>query len=62
MGLPFEVAEIGMGHKIRGVAGRYINLTDKQISEAFQQMYRRMATRDEAKNWQRGGNTENGGA
>jgi integrase len=43
-GLPFEVAEIGIGHKIRGVAGRYINLTDKQIGDAFKEMFRRMAT------------------
>jgi hypothetical protein len=35
-GLPFEVAEVGLGHKIRGMAGRYTNLTDDQIREAFQ--------------------------
>jgi integrase len=38
-GLPFEVAETGLGHKIRGVAGRYINLTDDQIRDAFQKMF-----------------------
>jgi len=38
-GLPFEVAEIGLGHKIRGMAGRYTNLTDGQIRDAFQKMF-----------------------
>lgn len=36
MGLPFEVAEGAMGHKLQGVAGKYINLTDDQVREAFQ--------------------------
>jgi len=40
-GLPFEVAEIGIGHKIRGMAGRYTNLRDDQIRDAFQEMYTR---------------------
>jgi len=40
-GLPFEVAEIGLGHKIRGMAGRYTNLTDDQIRDAFQEMFTR---------------------
>jgi len=39
VGLPFEVAEIGLGHKIRGMAGRYTNLTDGQIRDAFQKMF-----------------------
>ena len=30
-GLPFEVAEKGIGHKIRGVSGVYINLSNTQI-------------------------------
>ncbi len=38
-GLPFEVAEFGIGHKIRGMAGRYTNLTDDQIRDAFQKMF-----------------------
>jgi len=37
--LPFEVAEMGLGHKIRGIAGRYTNLTDEQIREAFQKLF-----------------------
>ncbi len=37
-GLPFEVAEIGLGHKIRGMAGRYTNLSDDPIRNAFQEM------------------------
>jgi len=40
-GLPFEVAEKGMGHKIRGVSGVYINLSDMQIKEAFEEMFAR---------------------
>jgi len=45
-GLPFEVAEIGIGHKIRGMAGRYTNLTDDQILYAFQQMFTRSSHRE----------------
>ncbi len=37
-GLPFEVAEVGIGHKIRGMAGRYTNLTDDQIREAHKKI------------------------
>jgi hypothetical protein len=33
MGLPFKVTEINLGHKLRGMAGRYTNLTDDQIRE-----------------------------
>ena len=45
-GLPFEVAEIGIGHKIRGMAGRYTNLTDDQILYAFQEMFTRSSHRE----------------
>jgi len=38
-GLPFEIAEIGMGHKLPGLVGRYTNLTDGQIRDAFQKMF-----------------------
>jgi integrase len=34
-GLRYRVAESGLGHKIPGMAGQYINLTDDQIREAF---------------------------
>lgn len=44
-GLPFEVAEIGIGHKLRGMAGRYINLSADQIRGAFREMFEKMATR-----------------
>ncbi|MEX0804836.1 MAG: tyrosine-type recombinase/integrase [Candidatus Binatia bacterium] len=44
LGLPFEIGEIGIGHKIRGVAGKYINLTDDQIRNAFQEMFQKFAT------------------
>jgi integrase len=47
-GLPFAVAEIGMGHKIRGVAGRYINLSDDEIRQAFQEMFTRIQHRKNA--------------
>jgi integrase len=38
-GLPYEVAEIGLGHKLGGMAGRYTNLTDDHIREAFQKLF-----------------------
>ncbi len=38
-GLPFEVGEIAIGHKIGGIAGRYVNLSDDQIREAFQKVF-----------------------
>jgi integrase len=38
-GLPYEIGEMGIGHKLRGVAGRYINLSDDQIREAFKKMF-----------------------
>jgi integrase len=37
-GLPFEVAETGIGHKLRGMHGRYTNLSDDQIRSAFEKM------------------------
>ena len=40
-GLPFEVAEMGLGHKLRGMAGIYTNLTDDQIRKAFQKIFTR---------------------
>ena len=44
-GLPFEIGERGIGHKPRGIAGWYINLSDDQIREGFREMFERMATR-----------------
>ena len=29
--LPFEIGERGIGHKLRGIAGRYIDFSDDQI-------------------------------
>lgn len=37
-GLPYEVAEVGLGHKLPGMVGRYTNLTDEQVREAFEKM------------------------
>ena len=31
-GLPFDIGECGIGHNLRGIAGRYINLSDDQIA------------------------------
>ena len=31
-GLPYEIAETAIGHKLKGIAGRYVNLTDDQIT------------------------------
>jgi integrase len=47
-GLPFEVGETGLGHKLRGVAGRYVNLTDNHIRNAFQEMFTRCLHRNQA--------------
>jgi len=44
-GLPYEVAEIAMGHKLPGMHDRYTNLSNGQIREAFQKM---------ATTWQQG--------
>ena len=30
-GLPFEIGERGIGHKLRGIASRYIDFSDDQI-------------------------------
>ena len=38
-GLSYEVAEGGLGHKLPGMHGRYTNLTDSQIRDAFQKMF-----------------------
>ena len=46
-GLPFEFAEIGIGHKLQGVAGRYVNLSDDHIRTAFQEMFQKLATAQE---------------
>jgi len=45
-GLPFEVAEIGIGHKLRGMTGRYTNLTEDQILYSFQEMFTRCLHRE----------------
>jgi integrase len=43
-GLPFEVAETGIGHKLRGIASTYVNLSDDHIKDAFAEMFQKMAT------------------
>ena len=47
-GLPFEVGEIGIGHKIHGVAERYINLFDDDIREVFLAMLTKCERRNKA--------------
>lgn len=44
-GLPYEIGEIGIGHKLPGIAGRYINFTDDHIRHAFREMFSRLATK-----------------
>lgn len=44
-GLPYEVGEIGIGHKLGGIAGRYINLSDDQIRQAFREMFLKLQER-----------------
>ena len=41
-GLPFEVAENGIGHTIKGVAGTYINLSDDQVRAAWLKTFPRV--------------------
>ena len=41
-GLPYEVGEISIGHKLGGIAGRYINLSHDHIRESCQEMFSRL--------------------
>jgi hypothetical protein len=43
-GLPFEVAEIGFGHKLRGMTSAYTNQTDEQIEQAFPEIAYKLFT------------------
>ncbi|MCH8054744.1 MAG: tyrosine-type recombinase/integrase [Deltaproteobacteria bacterium] len=45
-GLSYEVAEGALGHKLPGMHGRYTNLTDDQVREAFQEMSTRCTHRN----------------
>jgi integrase len=45
-GLPYEVAETAIGHKIKGIAGRYINLSDDQIRKAFQKTFPKLSRKN----------------
>jgi integrase len=38
-GLPFEIAETGLGHKLKGMAAIYTNLSDEHIKKAVQEMF-----------------------
>jgi hypothetical protein len=49
-GLPFEIGERGIGHKLRGIAGRYIDFSDDQIQEAFLLMHKRTNTEAKSQN------------
>jgi integrase len=40
-GLSFEIAESGLGHKLRGISGTYLNLTDDHVRAAFRAMFTR---------------------
>ena len=37
--ISYEGGAIGIGYKLRGMAGRYINLSDDQIQEGFREMF-----------------------
>jgi integrase len=41
-GLPFEIAETGLGHKLKGMAAIYTNLSHVHIKEAFQEMFKKI--------------------
>jgi integrase len=45
-GLPFEIAELALGHKIHGIAGKYINLGDDHVREAFQNFWNKTGTQE----------------
>jgi len=46
-GLPFEIAETGLGHKMGGISGTYLNLTDDHIRAAFQAMFTRCSQKSQ---------------
>ncbi len=46
-GLPFEVAEIGLGHTLKGMAGKYTKVSDDQIREAFCEIFTRCLQRNQ---------------
>ena len=56
-GLPYEIAEIGLGHKLGGMAGRYTNLTDEHIRDAFQKLFTGLLHEKSAFGGSRDGNT-----
>ena len=41
-GLPFEIGERGIGHKLRGIAGPYIDFSDDQIRRCLSKIFRRV--------------------
>jgi len=38
-GLPGDISDVGSGHAIPGMRGRYTNLTDQNIRDAFEKMF-----------------------
>lgn len=48
-GLPGDVSDVGSGHAIPGMRGRYTNLTDQNIKEAFEKMFTRCLHENQAK-------------
>ena len=38
-GLPGNISDVGSGHAIPGTRGRYTNLTDQNIRDAFEKMF-----------------------
>jgi len=41
MGLPGDISDVGSGHAIPGMRGRYTNLRDQDIRESFKKMFMR---------------------
>jgi len=48
-GLPGDISDVGSGHAIPGMRGRYTNLTDQNIKEAFEKLFTRCLHEKEAR-------------
>jgi len=48
-GLPIDVSDVGSGHAIPGMRGRYTNLTDQNIRDAFEKMFTTCSHGNESK-------------
>ncbi len=49
LGLPGDISDVGSGHAIPGMRGRYTNLTDQNIRDAFENMHTRYQHENEGR-------------